>query len=47
VEGRALINVDSVSVTKFIKEGICRYSIFRKLVVDRGPKNKGAVDLLT
>jgi len=44
VEARALKAATSEAVAKFLyKDVICRHSIFQKLVVDGGPKNKSIV----
>jgi Integrase zinc binding domain len=48
VEARALSKNDSTQVASFLFEDvICRHGIFRKLVCDGGPENKGLTATLT
>lgn len=47
VEGRALSEASSHLIAQFLWEDvICRHGVFRKLVVDGGPENKGYVKYL-
>lgn len=47
IEARALASATSEAVATFLWEDvICRHGIFRKLVVDGGPENKGLVTTL-
>ena len=42
VEGRALASASSAAVARFLFEDmVCRHGLFRRLVVDGGPENKG------
>lgn len=48
VEGRALSSATSELVAQFLyKDIICRYGLFRKMVVDGGPENKDMTEALT
>ena len=47
-EARALSKADSAHVAAFLWEDvICRHGLFRRLVVNGGPENKGLVAALT
>jgi len=48
VEARALSSANLAAIAEFLWEDVvCRYRCFRRLVVDRGPKNKGWVKAFT
>jgi len=48
VEARALLSANSAAIADFLWEDVvCRYGCFGRLVVDRGPKNKGWVKAFT
>ena len=43
-EGKALLRANLHLVAKFLIENIiCRYRIFRRLIINSGPKNKSIV----
>jgi len=48
VEARALSSANSAAITNFLWEDVvCYHRCFRRLVVDKGPKNKGWVKAFT
>jgi len=48
VEARALLSANLAAIADFLWEDVvCRYRCFRRLVVDRGLKNKGWVKAFT
>ena len=48
VKGKALTTASSTAVAKFLfKDLVYYYRLFRRLVVNRGPKNKGLIKAFT
>jgi hypothetical protein len=48
LEAKALVKNDSVIVARFLEKNVfARYGLLYKLLIDRGPKNKGLVEFLT
>ena len=43
-EAKALINTIIKEITTFLQEEVvCRHSVFKRLVINRGPENQGVI----